>query len=93
MGKSVNFTCPQCNYETVCTGGRSEGFRVVSETLTCKRCKDVVNVPVEQEIGDDLKLGRCANCGGTDLTPWPESHPCPKCDGTLVQGSLVEFWD
>ncbi|MFT7487526.1 MAG: hypothetical protein ACI9F9_003387 [Candidatus Paceibacteria bacterium] len=93
MGQSFNFTCPLCKYEAVVSGGRSEGFNVVCETMICNHCKVVTDVVVETRFDHELELGRCIDCEGTDLTPWPDSHPCPRCDGTLAQGDLVVLWD
>ena len=93
MGQSSNFACPQCKYETIVSDGRSEGFNVVTETMICNHCQSVTDVAVEAKIDHELELGRCNDCGGADLSTWPPSHPCPKCDGTLAQGTLTVCWD
>jgi hypothetical protein len=54
--------------------------------MVCTACRAVVDVIVGTNspamISTD-EFNQCPGCYGKELTPWGESHPCPRCNGTL----------
>lgn len=102
MGIWFEFACRDCGYRARVSGGEDMGMIAVTRTMTCLACRELVDVVVGREgrvgpTGDpdfDAALGRCGRCEGTDLAPWAEGDPCPKCGGTMERDpdSFV-LWD
>jgi hypothetical protein len=44
MGTAYNFTCTECGYSAMVSGGRDVGMVAVVRTMTCNDCKEVVDV-------------------------------------------------
>jgi hypothetical protein len=73
----------------------------VVETMTCSDCHEVSDVLIgrsgeEGPTGDpeyDKDLGKCAQCEGTNVVPWVEPFPCPKCDAAMAMGHSTAIWD
>jgi len=103
MGTSYDFKCKACGYKTHVCGGQSVGFVAVVHTMTCKDCRELVDVLTGREMqvgptGDpdyDEQLGRCPECDGRDVAKWTAPGPCPKCGETMDQdeGGCVAMWD
>ena len=71
-------------------------------TSVCSDCKAVVDVLIggpryfgdePQEMPDDPDVGRCPDCNGKNVAPWPKSRPCPKCKSRMKKGDVVIMWD
>ena len=100
MGTSFEFTC-ECGYNCQASGGEDMGFIARVRTMVCQECTEVVDVLIGTSPkgmpypDEDFKksIGRCSHCGGTHLTPWPETFPCPKCQKNMKQGLSVIMWD
>lgn len=102
MGSTYKFECPDCHYSVEVSGRLDYGFFAVVKTMTCTNCQELVDVLVGKNgpvgpTGDpeyDRKLNICPDCKGTDVHPWPESHPCPRCDGLMTSdGEITVLWD
>jgi len=96
MGAWFVFTCSKCGYWAKVSGGKDVGMLVAVETMVCRTCGELVDVPTRwlgPGPGRNRLVGRCPRCGGVEVEPWPESHPCPKCGGAMSQGELVAVWD
>ena len=71
------------------------------QTMTCRRCSKLVDVligryGIEGPTGDalyDRDLGVCPRCRGTDVVPWKEPRPCPKCGAPMIEGKPTVLWD
>lgn len=100
MGRLYEFGCGQCGYQAEVSGGEDAGFLLVTRTMTCLDCKEVVDVVVGESqpgsLGSDIHiLGRCPLCRHLRVVPWPNSRPRPKCGGTIkkLDTGRVVFWD
>ena len=101
MGSHHQFHCPVCGYQAVVSGGRDRGFSAAVTTMTCRRCRELVDVlvdapGVEERAGGsqlDRDVGRCPDCGVTDVVEWPRAKPCPKCQAPMANIGLVAMWD
>jgi len=98
MGTRYGFTCEQCGYETIVSGGKDWGFSCATETMVCHGCNELVDVLIEVRghTASDIDYGRCPKCRGQNVTPWTKPGPCPKCGGRMLLGhSLVSVmnWD
>lgn len=82
MGTSYQFLCP-CGYGAIVSGGLDYGFVAVVRTMVCLDCRKVVDVLVgaygeEGKTGApeyDRDIGRCPECGGTNIRSWPREKP------------------
>ena len=102
MGSLFDFICRSCGYNASVCGGRDFGFVAVVQTMTCSTCRELVDVLIGREgkdgpTGDpefDADIGRCPECNGDQVVPWPTTRPCPKCDGQVDKNaSLTHLWD
>jgi hypothetical protein len=101
MGATSRFQCQACGYEADVSGGPDVGFVVRTRTVSCPACRTLSDVttgpsgeglPGTDDI-DPLSLNRCGSCGATDLVPWDDGEPCPRCAGAMVNRGLVTLWD
>jgi hypothetical protein len=73
----------------------------VVETRVCRACRIVTSVLTgrygrEGLTGDpeyDKDIGVCSFCRAPTIEPWPQDHPCPKCDQRMYKGNKVIMWD
>ena len=84
------------------SGGRDVGMVAVVRTMTCKDCKELVDVLIgrygksgstgDPEYDDDLDI--CPECRGRNVRLWPKRHPCPQCDGVMKKERGLDMqWD
>ena len=101
MGTRIQFTCEHCGYATQVSGGKDYGMVAVVETMTCRDCRELVDVLIgrQGEVGPtgepdfDRDLGLCPACLGKNVAAWGASRPCPKCDGRMARGEIIAMWD
>jgi|UniRef100_A0A7C3WLQ0 uncharacterized paraquat-inducible protein A len=99
MGQLFEFGCDNCGYQAEVSGGEDAGYLIVTRTMICLDCKEVVDVVVGESQqgswGSDTKLHCCPRCRGLRVVPWPKSRPCPRCGGTMkkLDTRRVCFWD
>lgn len=99
MGRLFEFGCDKCGYQAEVSGGDDAGFIVITQTMTCLDCKEVVDVEVSPFYPDSeinrADFGRCPLCRGHQVFPWPKSRPCPKWGETMkkLDTGRVCFWD
>ena len=93
------YTC-NCGYEAQVSGGEDMGMSVRTLTMICTKCEALVDVIVgppmpDMHLDDEIKdiIGKCSTCKGTQVTKWPESQPCPKCNCSMKQGEMTILWD
>ena len=99
MGQSYEFRCVQCGYIANVSDGGDAGFIVLTQTIVCKTCSEVVDVVTESSPGNqesagevDESVNKCPNCGSGNLREWT-NRKCPKCGGRMKRGDLVTLWD
>ena len=98
MGSHYAFCCLGCGYSAEVSGGPDYGFVAQTDTKVCNTCRAVVDVLVgtrdPNQISTD-ELNQCPECDGNDLTPWDDSRPCPRCNGTMKADptSPTTMWD
>lgn len=75
---------------------------VTLRTSVCGDCRAIVDVVIggpamfgnePLEAPDDPDVGRCPDCKGRDVVPWPKSRRCPKCKSRMKKGDLAISWD
>lgn len=103
MGTILGYICTKCEHAFESSDGKDRGFRVEVQSMTCGDCRDVTNVVIgptdsgREDIPAQFleRAGHCPECGGTNLTPWDSSKPCPKCGGpvTLDPEGAETLWD
>lgn len=102
MGHSYIFNCPECSYSAEVSDGLDYGWFAVIRTMTCRDCRELVEVCIGKNgligpTGDpeyDRKIGICPECKGDNVQPWPDSHPCPRCEGSMTtDGVITILWD
>ncbi len=100
MGRLFEFGCEHCGYQAEVSGGEDAGYLIVTRTMICLDCKEVVDVVVGEShpgsLGSDIDIvGRCLRCRGRQVVPWPQSRPCPKCGRRMnkLDTGRVCFWD
>lgn len=106
MGSSYLFECPECGYSAEVSGGRDRGFVAVTETRTCDRCREVVDVLVGETSslaeegraafpeGEGLERykGRCPICDKVLNNAW--DGKCPRCGGEMIRNEdVIIMWD
>ena len=86
------YHCSGCGYRTDVIGGMDRDDEVKLKTMVCSHCHAVVDVvvakPVPGEAGAPIDRwlsvpGKCPQCDGVGLTPWPLDRPCPRCNGEM----------
>jgi Zn finger protein HypA/HybF involved in hydrogenase expression len=100
MGQRFEFSCEGCGYRAEVSGGGDAGYLVVTKTMTCLACKQVMDVVVGEShpgpLGSDIDIfGLCPRCRGRKVTAWEKDRPCPKCGGKMakMKTGRVLFWD
>lgn len=98
MGETFEFKCHGCGYRAQISGGIDCGMIVVTETMVCENCRELVDVDIGFAIPSpdkkwDEEWSRCPKCHSDDLTPWGKDRPCPKCSARMVKLGRVAFWD
>ena len=93
MGIFYTFTCDCCGYTADVQGGRDAGENVEMQTMICRRCRKVVDVPIHWFGSNEPVRPQCSKCEGTDLAAWPPRHPCPRCKGRMIKGEMATIWD
>lgn len=57
MGACYDFSCPNCGYSAQVSGGDDFGFHVVTTTIVCETCRELLDVGIgpypqcEEEAG------------------------------------------
>jgi len=98
MGQHHQFRCEACGYEAEVSGGEDCGFSVVTQTITCTKCKELVDVVVSERPGDPkiprLPL-RCPRAKKVKhpVQPWTAGGPCPRCGTKMRDEGLRVLWD
>jgi len=89
MGSLSSFECEKCGYTAEVSGGQDAGFEAATQTILCDGCRELVDVLVGKRKGADQGFDpvspRCPKCRGDSVTPWDESHPCPKCGSSMTE--------
>ena len=97
MGTWYSFVCPNCDYHAEVSGGRDCGFRAEIETKGCTACREVVDVLVGHSDSSPVEpgeLNRCSSCNGTEVVPWDNTWPCPRCGGGMERSEEpIAHWD
>lgn len=103
MGTTYDFTCQACNYTAHVSGGRDVGMIAVVHTMSCRDCRELVNVLTGRQgkdgpTGDpgyDKGLGRCPRCKGREVVAWTAPGPCPRCGEVMGRSDygVVTMWD
>ncbi len=102
MGSKYRFTCPECGYKALVSGGRDVGMSAVVRTMTCSDCIKLVDVLIgrcgqDGPSGDpdfDKDLGLCPSCNGQNVKPWSSKHQCPRCGSKMDKGrGPTLMWD
>jgi len=100
MGGLFQFTCVNCGYKAQVSGRPDRGFFVFTDTMACARCQEIfdVVVGVDRDAPPAMQrprpeTPRCPMCHSTEITPWADAHPCPKCGAKMDSGDLVLLWD
>jgi len=72
---------------------------VGTETMTCQRCRSLVDVVTERwnQPDTDRERVRCPSCraGAKWLHPWLTGGPCPRCGSPMQAAGDGAFmlWD
>jgi len=90
MGTKYTFNCNRCGYSARVSGGHDFGMKAVTDTFTCRSCKNVVDVSVgeygntytreevllkKKEPGARLNFFTCPKCGSDkELTEWDKTR-------------------
>lgn len=100
MGTAYRFECPDCGYAADVCGDLSSGMSVALQTHLCNECHAVVDVVIGNPRDKFLNpesgvpdVGRCPDCGGGNVSPWPRSRPCPKCGARMKKTGREMLWD
>jgi DNA-directed RNA polymerase subunit RPC12/RpoP len=97
VGELFAVRCPDCGYQAEISGGVDAGDLVITRTMVCLNCKQVVDVVVGEShpgsAGSDTDFGRCPRCRGRKVVPWRKDRPCPKCGKRMTKGRSVCLWD
>ncbi len=92
MGASYKYACPKCEFETLVSGGVSEGFLAVTMTISCKDCEDLHDVGLLERKFIDLPNGKTDFVFKQHRLRCPESPQhhwdlfrgdCPRCGSHL----------
>ncbi len=46
MGRTYLFDCARCGYQAKVSGGVDDGFRRIVQTIECRDCKELHDVPI-----------------------------------------------
>ena len=103
MGSAAEYRCPKCGYSKMVSGGRSCGFYVIVETISCRDCQELFDAEADEKPGDlkpsemwgKQKLAgiRCPNSDSHEFTYWKPPWPCPVCDEPMIADGDVIRWD
>jgi hypothetical protein len=101
MGELYRFNCTVCGFKAIVSGGKNAGLTAVTQTMICRTCYALVDVVIRsirigrEEIDRKAEeaIGFCPRCNGTQLLPWAEQQPCPKCGEKMKKGKLYAMWD
>ena len=101
MGSKQKYKCSHCGYSVVSSGVRDLGLIRVVQSMTCEDCEVIVDVLIgmcgkDGPTGDseyDKRLNKCPACKGTNLKPWPDDYPYPKCGNNMDELFEVMNWD
>lgn len=86
MAELQQFKCP-CGHEVLsCSRGYYALMRGMVIQFRCTKCKDIVEVPVD-ELHQHFPFFRCPVCGNEhSLVTWnPVDGKCPKCGKHKMQ--------
>lgn len=105
MGVRKHFTCPECGYEAEVSGGGDAGIEVVTQTVVCYSCSELMDLVVArrnrsaedwtdafEEMESD-GLPPCKHCGSKNVEAWDEPYRCPKCGTSMEEGQTRALWD
>ena len=95
--ETKQFCCPECDYKTEVIAGAARDHEAKTKTHLCRACQSVVDVVVSRLVPGETEFGipidrwhavayKCPLCEAGGLTPWPGTHPCPKCQTKMTEG-------
>ena len=101
MGILYEYQCTGCGHQAEVAGGEDRGFFLRVQTAYCRTCRSLVDVPVGFATDHALSpedvaavvLDRCETCRGSDIEPWSEGEPCPRCGGFVQNAGRLAYWD
>ncbi|MDZ4817515.1 MAG: hypothetical protein SGJ20_00930 [Planctomycetota bacterium] len=105
MGAKLEYVCQDCGYTAEVSGSYDAGFEVTTQTMYCRRCRELCDVLMGYRrrdengeyrtipLSNDTRAGGCPDCRGSDLVLWNNGDPCPRCSGTINQEGCVMLWD
>jgi hypothetical protein len=53
MARSFLFECPRCRYRAVVSGGADRGAHSFTQTIHCRDCRELLDVPVRLRLAPD----------------------------------------
>lgn len=90
----INRVGCECGYSALVSAQRDAGTRSVTETVTCRDCRELVDVMVAVVGSDDpTPLRRCPRCQGARLAAWTPGGDCPRCAEPMRDPVPVGSWD
>jgi DNA-directed RNA polymerase subunit RPC12/RpoP len=102
MGALFKYTCVGCGHAVDVSGGRDWGWNVITRTIRCRGCAELLDVTVA-EIGvnaedaspQGVEMSRisCPKDKGHRVNLWSTRHPCPKCGAKMTRGQMTMLWD
>jgi hypothetical protein len=104
LGTTLAFHCERCGYQAQVSGGGDAGLSAITQTVSCRRCRQLSDILVEWVEGMPRpshepfpprqdRLGCCRHCGSRAVDPWTSGGPCPRCGGRMHEGDEVCLWD
>jgi hypothetical protein len=88
MATWVTYSCNQCDYSAVISGGPDALFMGYTETMLCNDCMELSDYIVETPEGVKTVVFTCEECDTHNVTKWDyKTKPCPQCaKGKMIKG-------
>lgn len=98
MGQAFAFTCTGCKYEVSVAGGGDSGMMVMTTTIVCLDCKELMDIPFMEvpRPGQERLVRiplRCSRNKRHGISIWEEGEECPRCGGQMEKGHSAFLWD
>ena len=78
MARSFFFECSRCRYRVVLSGGADRGAHAFTQTVLCRDCRELFDVPVRLRVAPvEFKLRQRLNRRQPPMPP-PELDPPPS---------------
>jgi hypothetical protein len=99
MGQYFQFRCDACGYKAEVSGGADCGFSVATQTISCAKCRELVDLVTSNDPGNPKARKLPLRCPRSrtvkhPVRTWNAGGPCPRCgDKMRDTGELLVMWD